>query len=75
MSYSPLTAEEKKAIAELRKLAKKWPRSLWIFAAAGSCCVMKKGADGKMQFLKNCAVDPDYHVDTIRELPIDGGDW
>lgn len=27
----PLTEEEKKAIAALKRIAKKWPKSLWLF--------------------------------------------
>ena len=74
-AYTPLTKEEKNAIASLRRMAAKWPRSLWIFAAAGSCCVMKKGPDGRQFTGFGGGVDPDYHVTTVKEMPIDGGDW
>lgn len=50
------TAEERKAIASLERLAKKWPDSLMLFAAAGSLIVIRSdgsawepGAGGTMR--------------------------
>lgn len=37
-----LTAEEKKAVAALKRLAKAWPKSLWLCSQNGSLFVAKK---------------------------------
>jgi len=36
-----LTKEEKNAIAALKRLAKRWPNTLWLFADGGSVNVMR----------------------------------
>ncbi|MFV7762852.1 hypothetical protein ACNPKZ_20165 [Shewanella algae] len=41
-----LTKKEQQAIAELEKLAKKWPQSLELFSWSGSLHVFKKDANG-----------------------------
>ena len=69
-----LTPEERKAIAALKRLEKKWPKSLWLFAGSGSLCVMKKDANGEKVMVSSDGFDPDYCVDTI-DIPNDGGDW
>ena len=76
-----LTEDEKKAIRKLKAIAKTFPKSLWLFSASGTLCVMKKGSDGKSVMMpgdggqgKGGGVDPDFHVDTI-DIENDGGDW
>ena len=39
--------EEALAIATLNRLAKRWPKSLWLFSAAGDLHVMKYNPEGK----------------------------
>ena len=81
-AFTPLTSEEKRAIASLRRLANSWPDSLWLFAAAGSLCVMKKGPDGNRIVIPGNAganspgggMDPDAQVASI-DIECDGGDW
>lgn len=73
-----LTPEEKAAIRALKRLAKRWPRSLWVFAGAGSFEVMRKGEDGGRVHVERCrgdGYDQDYVVETIRGIECDGGDW
>lgn len=41
------TLEEKRAIASLKRLAKRWPSSLWLYAASGSLMVMRCGEEGE----------------------------
>lgn len=41
-----LTTEEKRAIASLKRLAKKWPITLWLYSGSGDLSVMRK-VDGK----------------------------
>ena len=69
-----ITKEEELAIKVLKRVAKKWPKSLWLFSASGTLCVMKKNADGQTMMLPTLGVDPDYVVDTI-DIENDGGDW
>jgi len=74
-----LTPEEKKAIASLKRLAKKWPDSLWLYSASGTLNVMRKHEDGGHAYGGgNCSstgCDPDYIVATIHGIDNDGGDW
>jgi hypothetical protein len=69
-----MTPEEKKAIAALKRVAKQWPKTLWLFSANGTLNVMHKDAKGHHAKLPNDGMDPDYIVDTIR-IENDGGDW
>ena len=75
-----LTPEESKAIASLKRVAKKWPKSLWLFSASGSLTVMKKNKDGKRVYTETHGgavgggVDQSYAMDTIA-IENDGGDY
>lgn len=61
-----LTAEERRAIASLKRLAKRWPQSLMLFSQSGTLCVMPADWD---------RTDPDESVITqIEGIPNDGGD-
>lgn len=40
-----LTHEERLAIAALKRLAKRWPQSLWLFSAGSSLHVMRQPED------------------------------
>lgn len=76
---SDLTDDESKAVSALKRVAAKWPRSLWLFSASGTLHVMKCNKDGDRVMMPNHGiagggVDPDYSVDTI-DIPNDGGDW
>lgn len=68
------TAEEAKAIRALKRLAKTWPKSLWLFSASGSLCVMQKGEDGDRRRLSCGGADPAANLDQI-DIENDGGDW
>lgn len=68
----PMT--EKQAIASLKRLAKRWPKTLWLFSASGTLTVMRCGEDGQHVHNRDGSVDQDYIVDTI-SIPNDGGDW
>ena len=69
-----LTKEEKTAIAALERLAKRWPKSLWLFSANGTLCVMKKDSSGRKVQTPHGGVDSDYVATTIG-IENDGGDW
>lgn len=76
-----LTPEEIKAIAALKRVAKIWPESLWLFSASSTLNVMKKRDGEHIMKLgtstsrsSSGGVDPDYIIDTIN-IESDGGDW
>lgn len=80
----PLTKEEKAAILALKRLAKRWPKSLWIFSGgtAGSFSVLKKTRDGQRLMSEEGGYGgPGFHHDAIAEqinsqsMEIEGGDW
>ena len=71
-----LSDAERKAIASLKRLAKRWPKTLWLFTDASSpnLAVMRCTEEGARFILPNDRLDPGYMV---AEIPIqaDGGDW
>lgn len=70
-----LTDEEKGAIRALKKLAKTWPNTLWIFSASGSLRVLRVGPDGYPVHIGSLGgVDPAYVVADIVGIRNDGGD-
>ena len=69
-----LTKEERNAITMLKRLAKRWPDTLWLWAGNGLLSVMRKGPDGKHAKTGSDCVDPDYEVDAI-DIENDGGGW
>jgi len=68
----PMT--EAKAIAALKRLAKRWPKTLWLFSASGTLCVMRCGEYGEHVHTNGGGIDQNYIVDDI-DIPNDGGDW
>ena len=70
----PTTPEEAKAIRALKRLAKNWPSSLWLFAASGDLCVMRLAPGQGMGSTPTGGMDPAYVLDSIA-IPCDGGDW
>jgi hypothetical protein len=73
VSTLELTAEERAAIAALRRIEKKWPSSLWLFSN-GSLAVIKKGPDGQRMVTDTGSIDQDYCVASIA-IESDGGDY
>jgi len=70
-----LTSLEKRKIKQLKRLAKDWPPSLWLFSANGTLCVMRFGPDGGPALSATGGVDNNYCVVTIQGIYNDGGDW
>lgn len=69
-----LTKEEKNAINTLKRLAKRWPESLWLFSTGGDLSVMKYEADIDKAFTTRGSYNQDYQVASV-DIPNDGGDW
>lgn len=70
-----LTKEEQNAIHSLERLAKRWPKTLWLFSASGTLEVYKLRGEGEQVHVSNGSVDPNYCVTTIHGIPNDGGDY
>lgn len=68
-----LTPEESRTIAALHRLAKTWPRTLWLYSASGNLHVMRCGPDGG-HLMDGDSVDQRASLTTIK-IPNDGGDW
>jgi hypothetical protein len=69
-----LTRQEELAIELLRKAARHWPKSLWIFAADNQLHIMKKDENGKIPTESDGGFDQSFLVDSI-DIEADGGDW
>jgi hypothetical protein len=71
-----LSDEEKRAIASLKRLAKRWPDTLWLFCGGQKgIAVMKAGVDGeRVTTGVGEGFDPGYLVDQV-DMPVEGGDW
>lgn len=75
MPAADLTEEERRAIASLKRVAKKWPKSLWLFAGEHRGLeIMKTDANGQRAVLRNYSFDPEYSVGNA-DFPADGGNW
>ena len=68
-----LTNEERKAISSLKRLAKRWPKSQWLFSASGTLHVMRNGEDGEAVY-DGEGIERDCIITSI-DIQNDGGDW
>lgn len=69
-----LSKEERSAIAALKRLEKRWPKTLWLFATGLSISVMRCGKGGEHVTDHSGCMDQDYIIDSI-DIDNDGGDW
>lgn len=69
-----LTNKERAAISALKRVAKIWPDTLWIFCNGLSVNIMRKNEDGEQAHNQFGSVDSEYIVDTV-DIENDGGDW
>lgn len=69
-----LTKEETAAINTLKRLAKKWPKSLWLYSASGTLWVMRHDENGEKAMNHLSGFDGDAAITSI-DIPNDGGDW
>lgn len=71
-----LTDDEKKAVAALKRLAKRWPDTLWLFCGGQhGVAIMKTDEDGlRVTTGSGEGFDHEYCVGTV-DIPSDGGDW
>ena len=67
-----LTPDERRAIASLERLARRWPKSLMLFSWSGALCIVKLDDNGGSPLH---GPDPSSHVvTTIKGIRNDGGD-
>ena len=73
---APLTQTEKDWIRKLHKLAERCPKSLWLFSASGTLCIMKTPQDGNEhgEGTGGYSVNQENVVGTV-SIRNDGGDW
>lgn len=69
-----MTDEERRAVASLKRLAKKWPKSLTLFSAAGSLIVIRTGTERGAGSGSGEVLSPDDVLAYIDGIPNDGGD-
>lgn len=69
-----LTKKERAAVAALHKLAKTWPKSLWLFSNGIHLSVMRYKKDGTVALEDRGGMAKSHVVDTVN-IPSDGGDW
>jgi hypothetical protein len=74
-NYAALTDEERRAVASLQRLAKRWPQSLKLISMEGSLGVIRTADprwvdDTKPSFERQAAIIAD-----IDGIPNDGGAW
>ena len=74
MPYDELTKAEELVIELLKKAARHWPASLWIFAAGNQLHIMRKNEFGKVAVESNGSVDQNFVLESIN-IEADGGDW
>lgn len=67
---------EKEAIAALKKLEKQWPKDLWLFAANGTLCLMRKHPNERKEAGKpGSGMDRELIAESFPGIECDGGDW
>lgn len=74
MQHDELSQDEKAAIAALKRLQKRWPSSLWIFAGGNEALTVLKTRDGERVMDGNGVPDQGFEVAHIK-IPCDGGAW
>lgn len=75
MSDMDPTDEEARWIAAFHRLAKRAPKSIWLYAGGSSLHVMRaRNECGHHAMRPSGGVDPDYRLATIA-INSSGGDW
>ncbi|WP_251151355.1 hypothetical protein [Cellulosimicrobium sp. Marseille-Q4280] len=73
MDDDDLTADERRAIASLQRLARRWPRTLTLASMGGDLAVVRTGDP---RFLgEDSAARQEAIVADVRGIPNTGGDW
>ena len=73
---TPLTPDsmsEEEAVRALERLARRWPKSLWLFSN-GNLYVLRKDDSGKRMVCPRGGMDPESVI-AIIDIESDGGDW
>lgn len=70
-----LNADQKRAIAALKRVGKKWPKGIWLMCNGNSMAVVMTGPNGEHIMGSDGCVDQEYTVDHIEGIDHDGGDY
>lgn len=70
----PMTAEERRAVEALERLAQRWPKTLMVASMAGTLHVMRLDEHGEIMSADGIGLDPDASIATIK-IRNTGGDW
>lgn len=70
-----LAREEIVAIRRLKNLAKRWPKTLWLFSGSGTLHVMRAGPEGEQVHTPSGGVDQEFAITAVDGILNDGGDW
>lgn len=72
-----LSDDERRAIDTLKRLTRRWPRTLMLASMGGSLHVLRLREDGDhpMRADDRTAIDPDAIVCSLPHIPNTGGDW
>lgn len=71
--WNVVTEEERKAIAALKRVARRWPRSLTVASMAGTLVIVHTG-DPRFDHEDN-VIRNEATLDYIDGIPNTGGDW
>jgi hypothetical protein len=69
-----VTLSPAEVLRDLRRLAAKWPESLWLFSASGALHLMRTDPEGRRAYTASGSADPAFSI-AIIPIPNDGGDW
>lgn len=67
-----LDADEKRAIATLKRLSRSWPKTLTLASMGGDLFVLRSEYRDSMT---DGSIEDEYIVAEIRNIPNTGGDW
>jgi hypothetical protein len=76
MAEIELSQAELMAIQRLKRCAKDFPPTLWLFnTGSGTTFIMRMKDNGEIVFKDDGFPDRDYIVDTLHGIHIDGGEF
>lgn len=69
------TKEEQNAINTLKRLEKRWPKTIWLFATGEAIHVFRCGENNEHVMSNTGAPDINYELAYLTKINNDGGDF